>query len=166
MELIARYIRLPIRYRIEGLNSRLESHAENEAVRQNKVLAKRLRPSYATPGHATPSYQARTSHGHLCLQLAELFLLVVFFDSGGGRLAFDLGLRRGGHAADFVAHWDGSRVEHLLVQLLLLEFCEFFVKIVFVDGGSGDARGDGLGDLVGDILLFAEICPAVSLVIT
>lgn len=113
------------------------------------------------PCQTTPSCQSRALRGHLCLQLSELFLLVVFFDSGGC-LASDLGLRRHGEATDFVAHRDGSCVEHLLVELLLLEFCELLVEIIFVDDGIVNARAKRLGDLVADCVLIAELFPKSS----
>lgn len=101
------------------------------------------------------------SHGHLGLQLPELLLFVVLLDSDG-RLALDLGLRRCGQPADFVADGHGARVEHLLVELFLLELGEFLVEVVFVDGRGGDARGDGLGDFVADGVLLAEVFPVMS----
>ena len=51
----------------------------------------------------------------------------------------------------------------MLVELLLLEFCELLVEIIFVDGGTGNAGAKGLGDLVADCVLVAEIFPTNSL---
>lgn len=68
-------------------------------------------------------------------------------------------------AADLVADGDGARVEHLLVELLLLELGELLVEVVFVDGGCVDARGYGFADFVADGVLFAEVFPGGLLVL-
>lgn len=87
-----------------------------------------------------PHSPSTTLHRHLRLQLPQFLLLIILLDPRRSALPLcNLRLRRLWQAAHFVAYGHGTRVEHLLVELFLLELCEFLVEIVFVDGGGADA---------------------------
>jgi len=99
------------------------------------------------------------SHSHLRLQLPQLLFLVVLLDYSCGGLAGEICHGCLGQLADLVADGDVACIEHLLVELFLLEFCEFFVKLVFVDAVVGDTRCNGFVDFFADGVLFAEAFP-------
>ena len=61
---------------------------------------------------------------------------------------------------DLVRDGDGARLEHLVVQLLLLQVGEFRLELVIVDGVGGGALGKGAGDFFADGVLLLEILPA------
>jgi hypothetical protein len=61
--------------------------------------------------------------------------------------------------SDRVAHGYVARVEHLLVEFLLLQICELLVEFVFVDAAGADALCYRFADLFADGVLFAEVFP-------
>lgn len=64
-----------------------------------------------------------------------------------------------GQPVQAVGHGHGARLEHLLVQVLLLERGEVGFQLVFVDGLRDGHRGDGVADFLGQFVLFAELFP-------
>ncbi len=60
-----------------------------------------------------------------------------------------------------VADRHGSRPEHLVIQLLLLQIRQLLLQLVVVECAVGDcALGQGFGDLFADGVLFSQVLPA------
>lgn len=60
-------------------------------------------------------------------------------------------------------HGHGTRFEHLLIQVFLLQPAEFVFQLAFVDRIAGcRAIGDCIANLVGKSFLLAETLPGKS----
>ncbi len=60
---------------------------------------------------------------------------------------------------DLVRHRHGPRVEHLLVELLLLQIGQLVLELVLVDALADAALLERLGNLLADGVLVAEVFP-------
>lgn len=60
---------------------------------------------------------------------------------------------------DLIGHGHGARAEHLVVELLLLQFGQLGLKLIVVDGVCGRALGKGTGDFFADGVLLLEFLP-------
>ena len=72
-----------------------------------------------------------------------------------------------GQPVQAVRHGHRARLQHLFVQVLLLQRRQVSLQFVLVDGlGDGHGR-DGVADFLGQFVLFAELFPAavVSVVV-
>lgn len=64
-----------------------------------------------------------------------------------------------GHPSQGVRHRHRPRLQHLLIEILLLQRREIGFQFVFIDG-LGDGHGsDGVADFLGEFVLFAELFP-------
>jgi len=55
-----------------------------------------------------------------------------------------------------------ARLQHLLVQVLLLQGCEVGFQLVFVDGFGDGHAGDCVADFLGEFVLLAELFPGAG----
>lgn len=55
-----------------------------------------------------------------------------------------------------------ARLEHLLVQVLLLQGCEVGFQLVLVDGFGDGHAGDCVADFLGEFVLLAELFPGAG----
>ena len=78
----------------------------------------------------------------------------------GAELTFPI--RRFGQPVQTISHGHRARLQHLLVQVLLLERREVGFEFVFVDGFGDGHRGDGVADFLGQFVLLAELFPGVG----
>lgn len=67
-----------------------------------------------------------------------------------------------GQPVQTVRHGHRARLQHLLVQVLLLQRREVGFEFVFVDGLGDGHGGDGVADFLGEFVLFAELFPAAG----
>lgn len=70
-------------------------------------------------------------------------------------------VRRFGQLVQTVRHGHRARLQHLFVEVLLLQRGEVGFELVFVDGFGDGHRGDGVADLLGQFVLFAELFPVI-----
>ena len=64
-----------------------------------------------------------------------------------------------GQPVQTVRHGHRARLEHLFVQVLLLQRREVGFEFVFVDGLGDGHGGDGVADFLGEFVLFPELFP-------
>ena len=70
-------------------------------------------------------------------------------------------VRRRGQPVQTVRHGHRARLQHLFVEVLLFQRGEVGFEFVFVDGFGDGHRGDGVADLLGQFVLFAELFPVI-----
>lgn len=115
-------------------------------------------------------------HGHLGLQLPELLFLVVL-DWGlllgcrdsishvlQTRVFWYLTLWCIRHPVDFICNGHCSRLEHLLIQLLLLHVLELSFQLFVVDRISDLVSGDGVDNFFAEVVLYSDFLPELQLV--
>lgn len=56
-------------------------------------------------------------------------------------------------------HRDASRVEHLFVGVLLLQFVEFVLQVFFVDRVAKTVGCESADNLFAECVFFAEVLP-------
>lgn len=71
-------------------------------------------------------------------------------------------IRRFGQPVQTIRHGHDARLEHLLVQVLLLQRGQVGFEFVFVDGFGDGHGGDGVADLLREFVLLAELFPVIS----
>lgn len=116
----------------------------------------RLCPCPLPPFQSSYSLQY-SLHSHLLLQLPQFLFLVILLNNP--LLPFNLMTRDIRQSPHFVACGHGAGVQHLFVELFLLEVCELLVQLVFVEVVVAYALCYGVGDFFADVVLFAESFP-------
>lgn len=131
----------------------------NTTVSAETVITIDLNPMIIS---STPSL-----HSHLSLQLPQLFLLIIFLHrlpspmhryTRQSRNLIPLPINT-------ISNRYGASLQHLVIQLFLLQPLKFLFQFVFVNAGAASTLSECFGNFLADGVLFAKVFPGRSLVL-